>query len=55
MSADKKYDYGYGKIWKDIYVERKEGYKTSVVDYHEHEFYEINLILSGNVKVLLEG
>lgn len=39
--------------WADVFVERREGYRTSVTDYHEHAFYEINLIFSGNIKVLL--
>lgn len=47
------YDYGQGSVWKNVYVYKREGYKTSVTDYHEHDFYEINLILSGNVKILL--
>ncbi len=44
------YDHGYQKEWTDIYVEKRERYKTSVTDFHEHDFYEINLILSGDVK-----
>ena len=52
MAENTLYDYGYGSIWKDVYVTRREGYYTSVTDYHEHDFYEINLILSGNVKIL---
>jgi len=44
------YDHGYGKEWTDICVEKRERYKTSVTDFHEHDFYEINLILSGDVK-----
>lgn len=47
------YDYGYGRVWKDVFVNRKKGYYTSVADFHEHDFFEINLILSGNVKILL--
>lgn len=47
------YDHGYGTKWNDIYVEKRERYHTSVTDFHEHDFFEINLILSGNVKVLL--
>ncbi len=47
------YDYGYGSNWKDAYVIKKEGYYTSVAKFHEHNFYEINLILSGNVRILL--
>lgn len=49
------YDHGYGVKWKDVYVDKRERYRTSVTDFHEHEFYEINLILSGNVKVLLKA
>ncbi|MBQ7900911.1 MAG: helix-turn-helix transcriptional regulator [Clostridia bacterium] len=47
------YDYGYGSAWTDVHIDRREGYYTSVADYHEHDFYEINLIVSGNVKILL--
>ena len=50
MSAN---DFGYGKTWQEVFVGSKEGYSTSVNDYHEHKFYEINLILSGNVRILL--
>ncbi len=45
---------GTGRVWEDVFVERRQGYSTSVTDYHEHGFYEINLILSGNVRVLLK-
>ena len=44
---------GYGSEWNDVFVKQREGYSTSVTDYHEHEFYELNLIFSGNVKILL--
>ena len=53
MPGKDLYNYGFGTVWKDIYVTRRAGYSTSVTDYHEHEFYEINLILSGNVRILL--
>ena len=39
--------------WSDITVERKEGFGTSLSGYHKHNYYEINLILSGEVKILL--
>lgn len=52
MHHQSLYNYGFGTIWNDIFVTCKEGYRTSVTDYHEHDFYEINLILSGNVKIL---
>ena len=47
------YDHGFGETWNDVFVHLREGYYTSVTDYHEHDFYEINLILSGNVRILL--
>lgn len=53
MAGD--YDHGYGVTWRDLLVYRREGYTTSVADYHKHEYYELNLILSGNVRILLPG
>lgn len=50
-----QYDHGYGSLWQDVLVYRREGYTTSVADYHEHDYYELNLILSGNVRILLPG
>lgn len=47
------YDHGFGESWKDVLVYGREGYTTSVADYHSHGFYEVNLILSGNVRILL--
>ena len=47
------YDHGYGVQWTDVFVEKRERYKTAVTDFHEHDFYEINLILSGNIKVVV--
>ncbi len=49
------YDHGYHTKWTDVYVETRDRYQTSVTDFHEHDFYEINLILSGNVKILVEN
>lgn len=46
------YDYGYGIEWTDFFVQHRQGYYTSVSDFHKHDFYEINLILSGNIKIL---
>ena len=48
------YEHGYGESWKNVLVYGREGYTTSVADYHSHGFYEVNLILSGNVRILLE-
>lgn len=46
------YDYGYKVKWNDFYIDRKEGYNTSVTGFHSHEFYEIIFIFSGNTKIL---
>ncbi len=53
MNGNKLYDYNFGTVWNTFHVEQREGYYTSVTDYHKHDFYEINLILSGNVNILL--
>lgn len=47
------FDISFGTDWKNLYVDYREGFYTSVVDFHKHDFYEVNLILSGNVKILL--
>lgn len=47
------YEHGYGETWEDVLVYGKEGYTTSVADYHSHGFYEVNLIFSGNIRILL--
>ena len=44
---------GFGTQWKDICVDTYEGYLPNMSDYHMHEYYEISLILSGDVKVIL--
>ena len=45
--------YGYEKRWKHVHVDDYTGYRANMSDYHMHACYEISLILSGNVKVLL--
>ena len=52
---NKAFDHGYGTKWTDIFVEKRERYKTALTDFHEHDFYEINLIMSGNIKVVVEN
>ena len=43
----------FGTRWTNFYTDYYEGYRSNMSDYHMHEYYEISLILSGNVKVLL--
>lgn len=47
------FDHSFGTEWDKLLVAERQGFSTSVADYHRHNFYEINLILSGNVKILL--
>lgn len=47
------FDHSFGIEWDKLLVAERQGFSTSVADYHRHNFYEINLILSGNVKILL--
>ncbi len=45
--------HGFKTEWQNITVDKYEGYYPNMTDYHIHEYYEISLILSGNVNVLL--
>ncbi len=44
---------GFGTQWTDFSVDRYEGYRPQMNDYHTHDYYEISLILSGDVTLLL--
>lgn len=46
--------YFYKELWNDIHIDHYEGYSSNMTDYHMHEFYEISIIFSGNVNVLLK-
>lgn len=46
--------HGFRDTWQDVTVDKYEGYYPNMTDYHKHEYYEISLILSGNVNVLLK-
>lgn len=50
----KAYEHGYGTEWQDFRIKYRESYFTSVTDFHEHEFFEVSLILSGNVNILMK-
>ena len=52
MSAD-LVAHGYKTSWSFYDVNRYEGYLPNMSDYHMHEYYEISVIISGKVKVLL--
>lgn len=38
----------------DLLVDHFEGYRNDLTSYHTHQYYEISLIVSGNVKILLQ-
>ena len=44
---------GFGTEWFDFKTDSYEGYLPNMSDYHMHAYYEISLILSGSVKILL--
>lgn len=46
-------DLNYKKTWTDFSVEDYEGYMPNMSRYHTHSYYEISLIVRGNVTVIL--
>ena len=46
-------NYGNNTNWENICIKYRESYYPPVDDFHEHDYYEINFIISGNVKILL--
>ncbi len=55
IMANSLHNHQYGAKWTDIRVHKKERYKATWIDFHEHPFYEIQLILSGNVKIIIDN
>lgn len=45
-------DMGFNET-QDCAVGYREGWRTEMLDYHSHLYYEVSLILTGNVKSLL--
>jgi AraC-like DNA-binding protein len=46
-------DYGFNDDLKDIKVDKYMGYTPRMTDYHMHNYFEMSIIISGNVNVLL--
>lgn len=46
--------YGYKITWNDILIDEYKGYYPNMTDYHMHKYYELSIIISGNVNVLLK-
>ncbi len=44
---------GYARQWHNCRVVCAEGHQSTMMDFHTHDFYEVSLILTGNVKSLL--
>lgn len=53
--AVKSENFEFLKSWSDIYVDECERQSAVMNDYHAHDYYEISLIMSGDVKVLVPG
>ena len=41
------------RTWDTCHVDYYEGYRSQMVDFHAHDYYEISLILTGYVKVFV--
>lgn len=41
------------KAWENFLIKYRKSYNFPIDDFHEHDYYEINFIVSGNVKILL--
>ena len=44
---------GYPNVWQNCTVSCKESDQSTMVDFHRHVYYEVSLILSGDVKSML--
>ena len=44
---------GYGKTWQDVHIEERVSEIQNKPDYHFHDYYEITIILSGDIAVLV--
>ncbi|MBR5157591.1 MAG: hypothetical protein IKW59_07475 [Clostridia bacterium] len=47
------FNYDSDTNWKNVYVKYRESYYPPINDFHEHNYYEINFIISGNAKIFL--
>ena len=46
-------EHGFGTLWHQFTTDSYTGYAQRMSDYHMHDYFEISLIISGDVKVLL--
>jgi len=45
-------NYTFMKTWSDIYMDEVERRSSVMSDYHAHDYYELSLVLSGDVSIL---
>lgn len=50
--AVKNENYSFLKSWSDMYIDEYDRTSSVMSDFHYHDYYEVSLILSGEVKVL---
>ena len=53
--AAKNENYSFLKSWSDMYIDEYDRTSSAMSDYHYHDYYEVSLILSGEVRVLTGG
>lgn len=53
--AAKNENYSFLRSWSDIYIDEYERTTPVMNDYHFHDYYEISLIMSGEMKVFTPG
>ena len=51
----KNENYSFLKSWSDVFVDEYERTSSVMSDYHAHGYYEVSLILSGEVRVMIPG
>ena len=44
---------GNNQAWQNFNIKYRESNSSPIDDFHEHDYYEINFIVSGNVRILL--
>lgn len=53
--AAKNENYSFLQSWSDIFVDEYERTSSVMSDYHFHDYYEISLIMSGEVRAFTPG
>ena len=48
----KNENYSFRKSWHDFYVDEYDGYTSAMTDFHTHDYYEISIIFSGEMRII---